>query len=118
MNGGNEITILMAVLVIGTWIRLRPDRGTYPDWRAKAGLSALICGSASAGIDLISRGLKHFSSVNAPEFYFRALEVMTLLALLGVLLGLFGKGRPGLAGLVLSSALLAIAFFTFGTSGH
>jgi hypothetical protein len=118
MNGEDEIIILMSVLVIGTWIRLRPDRGTYPDWRAKAGLSALICSSTSAGIDLILRGLKHFSSVNAPEVYFRALEAMTLLALLGVLLGLFGKGRPRLAGLGLSSVMLAIAFFTFATSGH
>jgi len=117
MNFADEIIILIAVLVGGTWIRLRPDRAGYADWRAKASFGALLCGSAAAGIALLLRGLRHFAP-NTTDLHFRALEAMTLLALLGILLGLMGKGSPRLAGLFWSSVMLAVAFVTFGTAGH
>jgi hypothetical protein len=117
MNFADEIIILIALLVGGTWFRWRPDRGTYANWRAKASFGALLCGSSAAGIALLLRALRHFSP-NATDLYFRALEAMTLLALLGILRGLVGKGSPRLAGLFWSAVMLAVACFTFGTSGH
>ena len=118
MNGSASLAIVVAIFVVGTWIRLRPDRRAYSDRRDRSAAAALACATASTAINLVLQFLKSSSWNGAPEVYLRSLETMTFLAILGIAFGSVGRGKLRLAALLWSLMMLGISIFTFGTSGH
>jgi hypothetical protein len=86
--------------------------------RQKAAILGLICATVAGGLHLMLTVIRHSPQIDAPEVYFRSLELMGGLAIVGTFSAIVGKGSPRIAAILWSLYMLGLCVMTFGTSGH
>jgi hypothetical protein len=113
-----EIAAFDAVLLICTWMWVLRRSRNFPSLRQKAAVLGLVSATAAASLHLMLTVIRHSPQINAPEVYFRALEMMGGLAIVGIFLGAVGKGTARIAALCWSVFIFGLCVLIFGTSGH
>lgn len=113
-----ELAVVNGLLLTWTWLWALRSGQNSRGFRQKAASVALGCATGAAGFDLIVTVIRHWESIDAPEVYFRSLQLMGAFALLGAVSAIFGMGRPRVAGLVWSLFLLVLCLLEFGVAGH
>lgn len=104
------IAVALVCVLVGLWVRYfrMENKWTAPHWRRACAVLAFSFATVSTSLDVFETFYIHVNGVFAfyDPFWLALIRTGGLAALLGLILGLLGKGKPRVAAATVSGLML------------